>query len=51
MIAVPVTTHSSAEPAAYVTPVLTRFGSATELTKTRTMAGAMDGGSNVTRSQ
>lgn len=37
------------ETAPYVTPVLRRFGSATELTKQRLMSGAMDGGANNSR--
>lgn len=35
--------------APYETPRLERYGSATDLTKTRGMVGAMDGGSNKTR--
>lgn len=37
--------------APYTSPVLRRFGSATELTKTRSMSGLMDGGANNSRSQ
>lgn len=33
----------------YTTPQLKRLGSATELTKNRVMAGAMDGGANNSR--
>lgn len=33
----------------YATPTLKRLGSATELTKQRSMAGAMDGGANNSR--
>ncbi len=33
----------------YTTPQLKRLGSATELTKNRSMAGAMDGGANNSR--
>lgn len=47
MITVPVTLHTETAP--YVTPVLRRFGSATELTKQRSMSGGMDGGANSSR--
>ncbi len=35
--------------ATYAAPTLKRLGSATELTKQRAMAGAMDGGANNSR--
>ena len=49
MIGMSGTKNGSAKTAAYVTPVLKRFGSATELTKARAMSGQMDGGANNSR--
>jgi hypothetical protein len=40
---------ATAPGAAYTTPQLKRLGSATELTKSRLMAGQMDGGANNSR--
>lgn len=43
------TRTEQARSATYATPTLKRLGSATELTKNRAMAGAMDGGANNSR--
>lgn len=45
----PVTPERSQPKAPYQTPLLARLGAAVELTKSRAMIGAMDGGANNSR--